>query len=291
MRAVGVNFADHLMRRGAYRGETPPLTPGLELAGDVLAIGPDVTGFRDGQRVFGWGRKTYAEQSVALASKLLPIPDGLSYEQAAAIPVVYGTAWTSLRSLANLQPGERLLVHAAGSGVGTAAIQLGRELGAWIVATAGADWKLERARELGADEVVNYCAVEDLAAELAQRTGGEGVDVALEGVGRATFKASVQTLKSMGRLVIYGAPSGAWVELDTRQAIFKNLTLYGLAITAEPRSQQTVDALQRRRLAADVSRGVLPILHRVLPLAEAAEAHRLLLDRGNFGKLVLTIDG
>jgi NADPH2:quinone reductase len=287
VRAAGVNFADHLMRRGAYRGQQPPLIPGLELAGEVVMVGPDVEGLEVGQRVFGWGHDTYAELAAVPATKLLPIPEHLSFEEAAAVPVVFGTAWMCLGPLARTQPGEWVLVHAAGSGVGTAAIQIAKALGAYVVATAGADWKLERARELGAEATVNYTTTEDLAGEIERATDGHGVDVVLEGVGRATFAASTKAAAPMGRIVIYGAPSGARVELDTRHAIFKNLTIYGLAITNEPRAQTTADEFRGGGLALLQQRRISPVIHRVLPLGEAAEAHRIMLSRDLFGKLVL----
>jgi NADPH:quinone reductase len=289
VRAVGVNFADHLMRRGTYRGQEPPLIPGLELAGEVVMVGPGVSGLSVGQRVFGWARDTYAELAAVPATKLLPIPEHLSFEQAAAVPTVFGTAWACLSCLAKLQPGERVLVHAAGSGVGTAAIQVAKALGAWVVTTAGDDWKLDRARELGADETINYkTAGQALAAEVARLTNGDGVQIVLEGVGRATFAASMQVLSPMGRMVIYGSPSGARVELDTRLAIFKNLTIYGLAITTEPRTQETIDDFRTGALPLFEQQRLSPVIHQVLPFSQAAEAHRILLERGQFGKLVLT---
>ena len=254
----------------------------------MAALGPGVDDLQLGQRVFGWSRDSYAEQVAVPAWKLMPIPDWLSFEEAAAIPTVYATAWASLVSLGKLQPGERVLIHAAGSGVGTAAIQLARALGGWVLATAGSDWKLERARELGADAGVNYSTVPDLAAEIARLTDGQGVQLVLEGVGRTTFAASVQALAPFGRLVIYGSPSGARVELDTRQAIFKNLSLYGLAITTEPRTGQTITEFKRDGLPVLDRHRLRPVLHQVLPLSRAAEAHHTLLNRTQFGKLVLT---
>lgn len=287
VRAVGVNFADHLMRRGAYRGEPPPLIPGLEFAGEVAELGAGVDTFAVGQRVFGWSRNTYAELVSVPVDRLLPIPEYLSLEEAAAVPLVYATAWQALAELARVQPGEHVLVHAAGSGVGMAALQLAKALGAWVLATAGEDWKLERARQLGADATLNYRLCADLAVAIMSATEGRGVDVVLEGVGRATFGASLQALAPTGRMVIYGSPSGARVELDTRLAIFKNLTLYGLGVTAEPRFAQTVASFQRGALPLMTARQIRPIVHQVLPLAEAATAHRILIERRHFGKLVL----
>lgn len=291
MRAVSVNFGDYLVCRGAYRDQSAsgrPLTPGLEGAGVVEAVGEGVAWPVAGERVFGWINGSYAEQVAVSAARLMPIPPALSFEQAAVCPVVCSTAWMALAELARVQPGERALVHAAGSGVGTAAVQTARALGAWVAATAGADWKLERARELGADLGLNY-AEGDFAEALLAATGGEGVDVALEGVGRATFPATVRAMAPLGRIVVYGSPSGARVELDTRLAIFRNLTFYGLAITTPPRTEQTIAAYRERGLPLLADGRVRPIIHRRFALAEAAEAHRVMLGREQFGKLVLVV--
>ena len=159
----------------------------------------------------------------------------------------------------------------------------------WIVASAGSDWKLERAREQGASATVNYSTTEDLAGAIRDATGGEGVDVVLEGVGRTTFGASMQVLKRTGRMVVYGSPSGARVELDTRLVIFKNITIYGLAITQEPRTQQTVDDFREGGLPLLERRLLQPIIHRVFPFQEAVQAHHMMMDRGQYGKLVLSV--
>jgi NADPH2:quinone reductase len=287
-RAVGVNFADHLMRIGAYPAGDPPIVPGLEVAGVVERVGPDVSGIQPGQRVMAWVRHSYAELVVAPAWAVCPAPSKLSFEEAAAIPVAYGTAWHALVPLAALQPGERVLVHAAGSGVGSAAIQLARQLGAHVVATAGQDWKLERAKGLGAEDVVNYSS-QDVADEVRRITDGTGVDVVLEGVGRATFPASVRSLAFGGRLVIYGAPSGPRVELDTREAINRNLTFYGMSITTNPRFRETIQAFCSEALPWFQSGALRPVIDRVYPMERAGEAHQRMMDREQFGKLILTL--
>jgi NADPH:quinone reductase-like Zn-dependent oxidoreductase len=191
--STGVNFADHLMRIGAYPGSEPPVIPGLEAAGVVAALGAGVEGLQVGQAVLALARHTYAELAVAPAWAVIPSPPGVSAEEAAAIPVAFTTAWHALVTCASLQPGEIVLVHAAGSGVGSAAIQVARALGGRVIATAGQDWKLERARELGAETTVNY-STQDVAAAVAEATGNAGVQVVLEGVGKATFSASLKSL-------------------------------------------------------------------------------------------------
>jgi NADPH:quinone reductase-like Zn-dependent oxidoreductase len=235
-----------------------------------------------------WARRSYAELVTAPAWAVYPAPTGLSFEEAAAIPVAFGTAWHALVALAALQPGERVLVHAAGSGVGSAAVQLARQLGGHVIATAGQDWKLERARELGAEEIVNY-STQDVADEVRRLTDGKGVDVALEGVGRATFPGSVRSLGFGGRLVVYGAPSGPRVELDTREAINRNLTLYGMSITTNPHFRESIQAFASEALSWFESGALKPVIDHVYPLGRAGEAHQRMMDREQFGKLVLSI--
>ncbi len=176
VQAVGVNFADHLMRIGAYLRQEPPVIPGLEAAGVVEAVGTEVRGLSVGQRVLALGKRTYADLMVAPAWAVMPAPAGIGIEEAAAIPVAFTTAWHALVTCADLRPGERVLVHAAGSGVGSAAIQVAKELGGRVIATAGQDWKLERARELGAEATINY-STQDVAAGIQALTDshrGEG---------------------------------------------------------------------------------------------------------------------
>jgi NADPH2:quinone reductase len=288
VKAIGINFADYLMRLGAYpNAGPPPIIPGLESAGVVEALGEGVTDLEPGQRVLSWGKRSYAELAVAPAWAVRPAPESLSFEELAAIPVAYGTAWHALVLLAQLQAGERVLVHAAGSGVGSAALQLAKALGAWVIVTAGQDWKLERARELGADATINY-SEQDVAEEVQHATGGEGVQVVLEGVGRSTFPASVKSLADYGRMVIYGAPSGPRVELDTRPAIFRNLTLYGMSVTTSRYFADSVDAFSRIALPWFEDGRLKPVVDRVYPLAQVADAMQRMIDRALFGKLILT---
>jgi NADPH:quinone reductase-like Zn-dependent oxidoreductase len=289
VRAVGVNFADHLMRIGAYPAGDPPIIPGLEAAGTVEALGADVDGrFPVGAPVIAWTRRSYAELAVAPTWAVRPMPEGLRFEQAAAIPVVFGTAWHALVTKAGLQPGERVLVHAVGSGVGSAALQVAKQLGAWVVVTAGQDWKLERSRELGADATINYTTA-NVAEEIKRLTDGQGVHVVLEGVGKATFPASVSSLADYGRLVIYGSPSGPRVELDTRPAITRNLTLYGMSVTTSALFRDTVGSFEQQALPMFSDGRLKPVIDHVYPLADAAEAHHRIIDRDQFGKLVLTV--
>lgn len=290
IKAVGINFADYLMRIGAYpNAGALPLIPGLESAGTVEALGEGVTHVTVGQRVLSWGRRSYAEFANAPGWAVQAAPDGLSFEELATIPVAYGTAWHALVVRAQVQAGERVLIHAAGSGVGSAALLLAKALGAWVVVTAGQDWKLERARAMGADATINYSTAADVAAEVQRVTEGQGVNVVLEGVGKATFPASVKSLADEGRLVIYGAPSGPRVELDARPTIFRNLTLYGMSVTTSPRFADTVDAFSRIALPWFEDGRLKPVVDSVYPLAEVGDAMQRMIDRALFGKIILRV--
>jgi NADPH:quinone reductase-like Zn-dependent oxidoreductase len=255
----------------------------------VDALGEGVEGLTVGQSVIAWARRTYAQLVVAPAWAVRPAPDGLPFDQAAAIPVAFGTAWHALVSLARVQPGERVLVHAVGSGVGSAALLLAKQLGAWVVVTAGQEWKLERARTMGADAVINY-DTQDVTEEISRHTESQGVHIVLEGIGRATFPASVKSLARGGRLVIYGAPSGPRVELDTRLAIARNLTLYGMSITTSPLFPATIDRFARDGLRRLATGQINPVVDSVIPLRDAAQAHQRMMDRAQFGKIVLWVD-
>ena len=287
VRSVGVNYGDYLVRLGAYLAKAEfPTIPGMEVAGTVEAVGPGVSGLAPGMPVIALVEHAYAELVITPALTVLPMPANLDFDQAAAIPVAFGTAWHALTTLANVQPGERVLVHAAGSGVGSAAIPLAKYLGAWVIATAGQPWKLDRARQLGADAVADYQSV---ASEVTRLTDGRGVDVVLEGVGKTTFGASLRSLAEGGRLVSYGSPSGPRVELDTLEAIRRNLTLHAMWLGTSAQFPRTLQTFATHVLPAFADGRLAPVLDRVYPLSEAAEAHKRLVDRNQFGKLVLSV--
>jgi len=215
----------------------------------------------------------------------LPIPDSLSFEEAAGIPVAYLTAWFALTRRAALRGGETALIQAAGAGVGTAGVQIARLRGARVIATAGSDEKLARIRDLGANETINYRTT-DFAQAVRQLTGGRGVDVVLESVGGDTLIRSIELLAPGGRLVSVGNSSAEFRPIDSGLLMEKDVSLMGFYLGAElMRSGAIEEFAQVVNLCA---RGELKvIIDRVLPLAEAAEAHRILADRSNFGKVIL----
>lgn len=289
VRAAGVNFADVLSRRGRY-GSPPPLIPGLEAAGTVEALGSGVQQFVVGDRVCGWVHAAYAEFAVADERHLFRIPEGMRFEDAAAFPVVFGTAWHALVVLGGVQPGDVVLVHAAGSGVGVAALQLAQQAGAAVVATSTQEWKRARARSLGADLVVDT-RDSGWAEQVREAFGGQGVAVALEGVGRPTLPGTLACMAPLGRVIVFGAPGGTHAEIDLLAVIQRNLTLRGLLLDADPVFPQTLAALDTHVLPRLAQGALSASVYRALPLHEAAQAHRILEERAAFGKVVLVVKG
>jgi len=259
-------------------GDEVVLSPGLScmhcdycLSGrDNLCASYGILGYR--------ANGGYAELVKAPSVNVIPKPRNLSFEDASSIPLVFLTAWHMLVSRVNLKPGETLLVHAAGSGVGTAAIQIGKLLGARVLATASTDAKLEKARSIGADETINYLE-EDFLDAVRRLTGKRGVDVVFEHTGEATWEKSVRSLVRGGRLVTCGATSGYKGNLDLRYLFSRQISLHGSYMGGK------IELLEVMRFFEDGR--LKPVVDRVLPLEKAADAHRALEDRAQFGKVVL----
>jgi NADPH:quinone reductase len=290
VRAVGVNFADTRFRRGTYfvRPRFPQI-PGMELAGEVTALGEGTTGVRIGDRVMGFGAGSYAELCAARADDLYPIPDGIDFATAAALPATGLTAHHILILAGRLATGERVLVHAAAGGVGTLAVQLAKRFGArQVIATASSTEKLELARSLGADVAINY-TTEDFVAGVKEATGGAGVDIILEMLGgKDALDKNLKCLGSFGRMIVYGAASG-----DTKGTIepvalmARNQSIVGYYLTPLVKNRELC-APPLAELAELVVRGELKvIIGDRLPLAEAAEAHRRIESRHTTGKIIL----
>ena len=290
VRAAGLNRADLMQRNGVYPAPAgvPADIPGLEFAGEVEAVGPDVRLVKPGDRVMGLvGGGSHATHLLTHERTLVPIPEGLDFPTAAAIPEVFITAHDALFTQGRLAPGERVLIPAVGSGVGTAAVQLARAVGATVYGTARSVDKLERARELGLDVAIDTSR-EDLVEALARQAPG-GVNLIIDFIGAAALESNLRVLALKGRLVQVGLLGGARATLDLRIVQGKRLTIVGTVLRSRP-LEEKIDATRRfaEQVLPLLSRGtVRPILDRAFPLAQLAEAHRAMEDNVNFGKIVI----
>jgi len=306
--AVALNHLDLFVREGIPSLKlTLPHILGADVAGEVAEPGSDVTGFEPGDRVvvnpgLSCGRCEYciagedpecaeykilgehvpggyAEYVTVPAANLLPIPVDMPWATAAAAPLVYMTAWRLLVTKAKIRPGEDVLILGAGSGVSTAAIQIAKLAGCTVFTTSSSEEKLRRAKELGADVLINYKEI-PWSKALWELTGKRGVDVVLDHVGQATFKDSVRSLRRGGRLVSPGATSGPLVELDLRYLFWRQLSLMGSTMSSRREFEDVMKLVFMGRLK--------PIVDRVFPLEKAGEAHAYLGRGEQFGKVVLT---
>lgn len=288
--AAGVNRADLLQRAGNYPPPAgAPEWPGLEISGTVRALGPGVTGWAPGDRVValleGGG---YAEQVVARAAQLLPLPDGVDLVDGAALPEAVCTAWTNLVDTGRLHAGETLLVQGGSGGVGSVAVQLAAALGARVVATAGGPERVARCVELGADVGVDHRA-QDVVAAVREATDGRGADVVLDVLGGGGLADNVRALAPGGRLVVIGLQRGRRGELDLNALMAKHAWVTGTLL--RPRSAEDKAALVAtvcERVWPLVADGrVRPVVHARVPFAEAPAAHELLESGEVFGKVLL----
>ncbi|HXG59556.1 MAG TPA: zinc-binding dehydrogenase [Thermoanaerobaculia bacterium] len=309
VRAVALNHLDLWVRRGVPGHEFPlPVIPGAEAAGIIESVPENPQGFAAGDEVivapgFSCGVCTpclsgndplclsygifgetadggCAELMVVPVRNLIRKPARLTFAEAAALPLDMLTAWHMLVARARIRPGETVLVHAGGSGVGSAAIQIARLWGAVVYATAGSPEKVARAKDLGADEAIDYRAA-DFLAEVRRLTGKRGVDVVFEHVGAETFPRSLRALARGGRLVTCGATTGADVTINLRLVFFKLLSILGSTMGSLAELREIMNHVEAGRLR--------PVVDRVLPLEEVREAHRILENREAFGKVVLRI--
>ena len=288
--AAGVNRPDVMQRMGHYP-PPPGVTdiPGLEVAGVVDAIGADVRDWRVGDRVCalvaGGG---YAEYCVAPAPQCLPVPTGMDFVHAAAIPETFFTVWTNVFERGRLTPGESLLVHGGSSGIGTTAIQLARALGSRVFATAGSAGKCAACEKLGAARGINY-RDEDFVAVVKQLTDGRGVDVVLDMVGGDYFPRNMDALAMDGRLVSIAVLSGVKATINILTMMQKRLTLTGSTLRVRPVAEKGAIAAGLRQHVWPLleSGAVTPVIHATFPLGDAAGAHRVMESGAHIGKLVL----
>lgn len=292
VRATAVNRADLLQRQGFYPpppGASPIL--GLECAGEVIEVGSAVAGWKVGDRAMallaGGG---YAEEAVVDAGSAMAVPDAFSDEEAGAFPEVFLTAFLNVFELGAPPPGGSVLVHGGGSGVGTAAMALCREAGVKILVTAGSDQKCARCLELGADVAINY-QTGDFAEAVHTATRGAGVDVVLDSIGARYLASNLAVLAIGGRLVLIGLMGGARGEIDLAALLMKRVHVIGSTLRARPVAEKAsiVRALLARFGEAIGAGRLRPIVDRVLPLDQAAEAHRIVKASTHFGKVVLRV--
>jgi NADPH:quinone reductase-like Zn-dependent oxidoreductase len=309
VRACALNHLDLWVRGGLANVSIPlPHIPGSDVAGEVAKVGADVTTVQVGQKVVLAPGVTCGKCASCLAGSdnrcrqftnlgymidggcaefvcapevnCHPCPDSLSFVEAAAIPLVFQTAWHMLITRADLQPGEDVLVLGAGSGVGTAAIQIAKFFGARVIATAGTPEKLEKARQLGADHTINHRS-QKIREEVRRITNKVGVDVVVEHVGTATWDESIASLAPSGRLVTCGATTGFDARVDLRFLFSRQLSLLGSYMGTKRELQTVMKLVAEGRLK--------PVVDRVLPLVEAAAAHAYLESGQQFGKVVLLV--
>jgi NADPH2:quinone reductase len=291
VRACGVNFPDTLIIAGKYQVKPElPFTPGLEAAGEIIEIAGDVGGLMVGQRILAIARTggCYAEELVAPAQSVVPIPDAMDFVTAAGFPVVYGTAHFALTHRGELQPGETLLVTGAAGGVGLAAVEIGKILGARVIAAAGSAEKLAVAAAHGADEGIDYTK-ESLRDRVKALTQGRGADVVFDPVGGDAFDQALRAVNWEARMLVVGFASGRIPTVATNLILVKNISVIGVVWGAQAARDPGLATRNLRELASWWQAGKLkPTIAATFPLEKAADALNALLSRRFPGKIVLT---
>lgn len=295
VQATALNRADLMQREGRYPPPpgAPADIPGLEFAGDVVALGPGTREWNEGDPVFGiTGGGAYAEYLVAHERTVATIPASLDWTEAAAVPEAFITAHDALVTQAAVRTSERVLIHAIGSGVGLAASQLARAVGAVPFGTSRTQDKIDRARDFGLEDGIALAGdPEPLAAAVAQWTDGRGIDVVLDLVGGSYVQAGVEALAPRGRLILIGTVAGAQTPLDLRRVLTRRLTIRGTVLRARPLEEKI---LATRAFASEVvpllaREFVVPVIDSVFSLSQIADAHRHLESNATFGKVVVLI--
>lgn len=289
VKAAGINNSDLQTTYGTYKGyghRGLPHILGQEAAGEVDAVGTGVTKFVPGMRVVGHVSGAFAEYAIAPVDELLPLPDRVSFEVAASLPIAYLTASMALVHKAKLKSGEWVLVHPGSGGVGTAAIQLAKLLGGKAIATAGNTAKVDRLKELGAEYVIDY-SKSDVVAEIRRITGETGVQVALDGGGKITLPHCLESIADRGRIVSYGYTTGIEATIPLIKLIGRNVQLYGIALWYNNNYHASLATLRDLVLPAVAEEKIKPAIDRVVSLEAVAEALLLIEKRGVMGKIVV----
>ena len=289
--AAGVNFPDTLIIEGKYQFKPPfPFSPGGEAAGVVSAVGEKISHLKVGDRVMaltGWG--SFAEQVAVPGYNVMPIPSSMDFASAAAFGMTYGTSMHALKQRANLQPGETLLVLGASGGVGLALVEIGKAMGAKVIAAASSAEKLEVAKAAGADELINYSET-SLKDEVKRLTGGQGADVIYDPVGGDLFDAAIRSIAWNGRLLVVGFASGRIPELPVNLTLLKGAAVVGVFWGAFAQRQPQDNAANFEQLFAWHAAGKLkPLVSQTFPLEQAADAINMLGQRKAVGKVVVQV--
>ncbi len=289
--ACGLNFPDVLMIQGKYQSQPPfPFSPGGEIAGTVAGVGGGASRFAVGDRVFcGIGVGGFAEQVAVKERALRPIPEGMSFQQASGISTTYGTSYYALKQRADLKPGETLLVLGAAGGVGLAAVELGKAMGARVIAAASSEEKLAAARSAGADELVNY-ADGELKDKVKALTGGKGADVIYDPVGGALFDQCMRCINWYGRILVIGFAAGDIPRVPINLVLLKSCQLVGVFYGAWSAKAPEEAAANFEEILDFYNRGKIdPLVGAEYPLEEYAAALRCLMERRAIGKVVVTV--
>lgn len=290
VKAAGVNFPDTLIIQGKYQFKPePPFSPGGEVAGVVKETGEGVTGVKAGDRVIAfstWGG--FAEEFAVEAERIVPMPEGMDFVPASAFILTYGTSYHALKDRAQMRPGETLLVLGASGGVGLAAIQLGKSMGARVIAAASSDAKLQVCKENGADEVINY-ASEDLRARIKAITQGRGVDVIYDPVGGSYSEPALRDMAWNGRYLVVGFAAGDIPKIPLNLALLKGCSIVGVFWGAFTRNEPERNRRNNEELMQLYLQGkVRPHIHATYPMERAADALNEVLTKRVSGKVVLT---
>lgn len=290
--ATAVNRADTLQRQGKHpppKGDSP--YPGLECSGTIEAIGSNVHRWKVGDQVCALvGGGGYAQKVAVSARQVLPVPPGVSLQDAAGFPEVACTVWSTVFMTSRLTKGETFLIHGGSSGIGTFAIQLAKHLGVKVFITAGSEEKIAACKDLGADVCINY-KTEDFVARVKEETGGKGVDVILDNIGGSYLQRNLESLNYDGRLFIIGFMGGAATEVNLSSLLVKRLTVQaaGLRSRSPENKANIVSEVEKNVWPAIASGKIKPVVYKSFPLEEAVEAHQLLESSKHVGKIILLV--
>lgn len=292
VKSAGVNFPDALIVQGRYQVKPPlPFAPGAEIAGVVKAVGAEVKDFAVGDRVMALvSTGGFAQECVAEAARTMPLPGGMDFDTGAALVLTYGTSLHALKDVGAVQPGETLVVLGAAGGVGISAIEIGKAMGARVIAAASTDEKLALCREVGADETINY-STEKLKDRINELTGGKGADVVYDPVGGDYTEQALRAIKWRGRLLVIGFAAGDIPKIPLNLALLKERQILGVYWGDSTKHDPAGHRANLRQLEAWFREGrIKPVVSERFPLKRAREALKLIANRGVKGKIVVVND-